>query len=80
MRLAVPRILGQTSVSPQPREAAFNDPSARMDLEADLSRELADDLDGDARRVSHAFCGIGSVCEGKLAGSFASTPERCMRP
>ena len=50
----------------EPREAALDDPAARMDGETDLIGGLADDLDGDAGRVCPALGGIGRVGEGAL--------------
>jgi hypothetical protein len=37
-----------------------------MDLEANLPRDLADDLYGDARRVPHAFGSVGGICESEF--------------
>lgn len=37
-----------------------------MDLENDLARYLANDLDGDGGRVSHPLGGIGGVGKGEL--------------
>jgi len=77
-------VLGQTAVSVDPGEEAFDHSAAWLDGEADLIGVLADDLDGDDSGVGDAFSGIAAIGEDLLdegkgmvrGGSSGPPPSR----
>src|SRR6202040_1379356 len=59
-------VLGQPSIAPDPREEPLDDPTPRVDGEADLIGVLAHDFDGDQRCRGDLFPGISAVGEDAL--------------
>ena len=59
-------VLGQTTIAPEPCEAALDDPASGMHGKADLADLLAHDLDDDAGGVRHALGGVGTIGEHPL--------------
>ena len=55
----------QSTVPADPGQGAFDDPSSRQDLEADLFSDFLDDLDGDRGGVLDAPGAVGAVGEGR---------------
>jgi hypothetical protein len=66
-------ILGQSTIAVEPSKTPLNNPSSRMNGEADLIGGLADDLDGDTSRVGDALGSIGGISEGTLDERKAAT-------
>ena len=56
----------QPSIAPDPGEEPLDDPTPRVDGEADLIGVLAHDLDRDQRRRGDLFAGISAVGEDAL--------------
>jgi hypothetical protein len=69
----------------EPAEEAFDHPAARQHGESHMIRQLAHNLDDDARDIGHPLPGIGSVGkypldEGKPAGMSAAMALRRRDP
>ena len=59
-------ILGEPSVSVDPGEEPFDDPPSGLDSETDLVGILADDLDGDDRRIGNSVARVTAIGERPL--------------
>ena len=59
-------VLGQSPVPVDTGEEALDDPTPGLDGKTDSTGVLADDLDGNGRRVGDAFCSVPAVGEDLL--------------